>query len=106
MEAQEWKNCPFVSIDPDVMHGEPVFKGTRMSVVDGIESYYAYRDLEGMSHEQAVHAVLHSFFTIPGPDALGAVLAYEAAHASFGHSFTADNQSRYRARIKRHKSVA
>jgi hypothetical protein len=43
MEAQDWKGCPLVSIDPDVMHGEPVFTGTRMPVEDAIQNYYAYR---------------------------------------------------------------
>lgn len=80
MEAQDWHGCLLVSIDRDVMHGAPVFSGTRMPVEDAIESYYAYRDLEGMSDEEAVNAVLDSFSTIPGPDALRAVLAYEAAH--------------------------
>ncbi len=69
-----------VSIDADVMHGEPVFDGTRMPVEDAIENYYAYRELEGMSDEEALNAVLHSFGTIPGPGALRAVLAYESAH--------------------------
>ncbi len=80
MEAQDWKGCPLVSIDPEVMHGEPVFRGTRMPVADAVENYYAYRDLEGMSEEDAVRAVLDSFRTIPGSDALRAVLAYEATH--------------------------
>ena len=80
MEAREWKDCPLVSINPDVMHGEPVFSGTRMPVEDAIESYYAYRDLEGITDEEAVNAVLDSFRTIPGRDALRVVLAYEAAH--------------------------
>lgn len=79
MDAQNWKGCPLVSVDPDVMHGEPVCDGTRMPVEDAIESYYAYRELEGMSDEEAVNAILDSFRTIPGPDALRAVLAYEAA---------------------------
>jgi uncharacterized protein (DUF433 family) len=39
MEAPDWKGCPLVSIDPDVMHGEPVFNGTRMPVEDAIENY-------------------------------------------------------------------
>ena len=80
MEAQDWKGCPLVRVDPDVMHGEPVFNGTRMPVEDAIENYYAYRELEGMSDEEAVNAILDSFRTIPGPDALRAVLAYEAAY--------------------------
>ncbi len=71
--------CPLVSIDADVMHGEPVFSGTRMPVEDAIESYYAYRELEGMSDQEAVNALLDSFPTIPGADALRAVLSYQDA---------------------------
>lgn len=51
-----------------------------MPVADVIENYYAYRDMEGMSDEEAVNAVLDSFRTIPCPDALRAVLEYEAGH--------------------------
>ncbi|MGA8027529.1 MAG: DUF433 domain-containing protein [Bryobacteraceae bacterium] len=79
MGAQDWKDCPLVSIDPEVVHGEPVFKETRMPVEDAIENYYAYRDLQGMSDEEAVKATLESFPTIPGAEGLRQVLAYEAA---------------------------
>ncbi|MBV9760034.1 MAG: DUF433 domain-containing protein [Acidobacteriaceae bacterium] len=76
----DWSACPLISIDADVMHGEPVFKGTRMPVEDAIESYYAYRELQEMSDEDAIKATLESFPTIPGPEGLRTVLAYEAAH--------------------------
>ncbi len=81
MEANPefWADCSLVSIDQEVMHGEPVFKETRMPVEDAIENYYAYRDLQGMSDEEAIKATLESFRTIPGADALRAVLAYETA---------------------------
>ena len=76
----DWRDCPLVSIDEDVMHGAPVFGGTRMPVEDAIENYYAYRELQGMSDEEAVKATLDSFRTIPGAEALRAVLAYEESH--------------------------
>ena len=80
MEPQVWQDCPLVSIDPEVMHGEPVFGGTRMPVEDAIENYYAYREVNGLSDEEAVNAILTSFRTIPSAEALRAVLAYEASH--------------------------
>jgi uncharacterized protein (DUF433 family) len=80
MSPRDWKDCPLVSIDPEIVHGEPVFKGTRMQVEDAIENYYAYRELQGMSDEDAVKATLKSFPTIPGAEGLRAVLAYESAH--------------------------
>ncbi len=79
MEAEGWKDCPLVSIDQDVKHGAPVFAGTRMEVEDAIENYYAYRELQDMSDEDAVNATLESLGTIPGADALRAVIAYEAS---------------------------
>jgi uncharacterized protein (DUF433 family) len=76
----DWSDCPLVSIDEDVVHGTPVFSGTRMPVEDAIENYFAYRELQGMSDEEAVEATLDSFPTIPGAEALRAVLAYEQSH--------------------------
>ena len=80
MDAQDWKGCVLVTSDPEIIHGEPVFAGTRMPVESAIENYYAFRELEGMSDEEAVNATLRSFPTIPGPDGLRTVLAYEVAH--------------------------
>ncbi len=80
MEAQDWKGCPLVRVDSEIVHGEPVFDGTRMPVETAIENYYAYRELQGMSDEEAVKATLESFPTIPGVEGLRAALAYEAAH--------------------------
>ncbi|MBV9759774.1 MAG: DUF433 domain-containing protein [Acidobacteriaceae bacterium] len=65
IESVDWSACPLISIDKDVMHGEPVFRGTRMPVEDAIENYYAYRELQGMSDEDAIKATLESFPTIP-----------------------------------------
>jgi uncharacterized protein (DUF433 family) len=80
MAPQDWKDCPLVRIDPDIVHGEPVFDGTRVPVETAIENYYAYREMQGMSHEEAIKATLESFPTIPGAEGLRTVLAYEAAH--------------------------
>jgi uncharacterized protein (DUF433 family) len=76
----DWKDCPLVSIDPEVMHGAPVFGGTRIPVEDAIENYHAYRETDGLSDEEAVKATLDSFRTIPGAEALRTILAYDAAH--------------------------
>ena len=76
----DWRNCAIVSIDLEVVHGEPVFAGTRMPVESAIESYYAYREVEGLSDEDAIKATLKSFGTIPDANAIYAVLAHEAAH--------------------------
>ncbi len=80
MEAHFWKGCAQIDIDPEIVHGEPVFKGTRLPVEAALESYYAYRELVGMSHEEAINATLDSFPTIPGgAGGLRVVLAYETS---------------------------
>lgn len=96
MEDADWKNCPLVSIDPEVMHGAPVFADTRMPVEDAIENYYAYRELDGMSVEKAVEAALESFRTILDADALCAILAYEAVRESVNTSCSLEDRSRRR----------
>ncbi len=79
MEPQAWKDCSLVTIDPEVMHGEPVFGGTRVPVQDIVDSYYGYRE-DGWSDQAAVEILLKSFPTIPGADALRSALAFEAKH--------------------------
>ena len=45
-----------------------------------IESVLAYKELSGLSEKQAIEETLKDFRTIPGDDALRAVLAFEASH--------------------------
>ena len=80
MTSQEWSSCPVVSVDPQIVHGEPVFVGSRVSVTDTLDSYYAYLD-EGLSDDEAVEILLESFPTIPSAEALRGALAFEAKHA-------------------------
>lgn len=80
MNSAVWKGCPAVSFDDEVVHGEPVFSGTRLPVETAIENYYAYRDMEGLPDGEAIEQTLKSFPTIPSADALRTVLAFEACH--------------------------
>jgi uncharacterized protein (DUF433 family) len=82
MEASLWSDCPLVRIDPEVVHGEPVFEGTRMPVEIAIENYYAFREIDGLSDEQAIIETLDCFPTIPSAEALRSVIAFEAARAT------------------------
>ena len=76
----DWLQHPQIESDPDIVHGAPVFKGTRLPVENALESYYAYRELEGMSDQQAIDATVESFPTIPnGAAGLRAVLACDAS---------------------------
>jgi uncharacterized protein (DUF433 family) len=82
MEALLWSECPLIRIDPEVVHGEPVFKDTRMPVEIAIENYYAFIEIDGLSDEQAIEETLRCFPSIPGPDALRTVIAFESSHES------------------------
>jgi uncharacterized protein (DUF433 family) len=78
-EADFWRDCPLVSLDPEVRHGEAVFSGTRMPVEGAIESVLAYQELNGLSEDLAIQETIKDHPTIPSADALRAVLAFEAA---------------------------
>jgi hypothetical protein len=81
MDAQDWKDCPLVSIDADVVHSEPVFKGTRLPVEIVTHEVYAYLELRGQSEEDAIASALDSFPTTPkGATAIREVLAHREAH--------------------------
>jgi uncharacterized protein (DUF433 family) len=82
MEASFWSECKLISIDSEVVHGEPVFEGTRMPVEIAIENYYAFRDIDGLSDEQAVTETLDCFPTIPSAEALRSVIAFESTRAT------------------------
>ncbi len=75
-----WKDCPLIHSDPEIVHGEPVFKGTRLPAFTITDNVEAFMELSGMSEEQAIEATLESFPTIPGgAEGIRAVLAYQHA---------------------------
>ena len=82
MEPSFWRDCRLVRIDPEVVHGEPVFEGTRIPVEIAIENYYAFREIDGLSDEQAVTEALNCFPAIPSAEALRSVIVFEAVHAT------------------------
>ncbi len=84
MGASFGSECPPISIDPQVVHGEPVFEGTRMPVEIAIDNYYAFREIDGLSDEQAVTETLDCFPTIPCAEALRSVLDFEASRVLIG----------------------
>lgn len=70
-----------MSIDSDVKHGAPVFKGTRLEVETVTDEVYAYMELRGQSEDYAIASALESFPTTPGgASAIREVLAYREAH--------------------------
>ncbi len=81
MEGKDWSGCRLVSIDADVVHGEPVFKGTRLPVEIVTDEVYAYMELRAQSEEEAIASAIENFPTTPGGAAsLREVLAYREAH--------------------------
>jgi uncharacterized protein (DUF433 family) len=81
METQDWLGCPLVSSDPDIVHGEPVFTGTRLPAETVTDNVDAYMELHGQSLDQAIASTLESFPDTPGgADAIRAVLAYRDIH--------------------------
>lgn len=75
-----WSECPLVSSDPSVVHGAPVFKGTRLPVETVIGSVDTYMELGGLSESASIEATYHDFPTGPGSDAIRAVLSYFDTH--------------------------
>jgi len=80
MEDSIWKDCPLIHSDPEIVHGEPVFKGTRLPAWTIVDNIDAYMDA-GRSLEEAIAETLENFPTVPnGADGIRAVLAYLDAH--------------------------
>lgn len=80
MDAQFWTDCPLIHSDPEIVHGEPVFVGTRLPAAAIVDSMDAYLE-EGMSMDRAIAETLESFPTVPnGPDGIRALLEYRASH--------------------------
>ena len=76
----DWSGCSLISIDEEVVHGEPVFAGTRLPAATIVDNIDAYLD-EGLSLDDAIAETLESFPTVPnGPDGIRTLLEYRAAH--------------------------
>ena len=78
-EADFWRECPLISSDPEVVHGAPVFKGTRLpaqTIADNVDAYLE----EGLPLDEAIAETLDNFPTVPnGADGIRALLSYRAA---------------------------
>jgi uncharacterized protein (DUF433 family) len=72
----DWSDCSLVSSDPEIVHGEPVFTGTRVPVAAVLESVEAYFD-EGLSLQGAIEATFLSFPGVPdGVEGIRQIFAY------------------------------
>jgi hypothetical protein len=81
MEAQNWKNCPLIEVDPERVHGAPVFKGSRLPVDTVVENVDAFMEIEGQSLDEAVASTLECFPDTPGgAAAIRTVIAHRDAH--------------------------
>ena len=79
-ETEFWRHCPLIHSDPEIVHGEPVFVGTRLpaaAILDNMDGYLE----DGVPMDEAIAETLENFPTVPnGPDGIRALLAYRDAH--------------------------
>jgi uncharacterized protein (DUF433 family) len=85
MDAAEadtfWDDCDLVSRDPEIVHGAPVLKGTRLPADTLVENVEAFMELDRMTKEEAIEETLECFPSAPGgKDTLRKLLAYHEAH--------------------------
>jgi uncharacterized protein (DUF433 family) len=85
MEAPEvdkfWDDCDLVRRDPEIVHGAPVLKGTRLSADTLTGNVESFMELEGMTEDQAMDATLDCFPGTPGgKDTLRKLMSYQETH--------------------------
>lgn len=90
MQAPEvdnfWDDCDLVTRDPEVVHGTPVLKGTRLPADALVENVEAFRELKGMTEDEAIDATLECFPDTPGgKDTVRKLLVYEKLHIQHPH---------------------
>jgi uncharacterized protein (DUF433 family) len=79
-EDRFWDDCDLVHRDPEIMHGQPVLWGTRLTPDTLVENVEAYMELRGMTEDQAMEATLKSFPGTPGgKETLQKLLDYQEA---------------------------
>jgi uncharacterized protein (DUF433 family) len=78
MQAMEnpmdWSECTLVEVKPDVQHGRPVLRGTRMPADDIVENWEAGVDESAIAED----------FRLP-IEQVHAILAYASGHQSAPH---------------------
>ena len=78
MRGFSWKDCALVVSDQEIMHGEPVFKGTRLTADTVVDNVDAYLD-EGLALDEAINETLENFPTVPGgASGIRGILSYRA----------------------------
>ena len=81
-----WDDCPLVHRDPEIVHGAPVLKGTRLPADTLVENVEAFIEIDGMTEERAIEETLECFHDTPGgKDMLRKLLAYQEAHLYQAH---------------------
>ena len=79
-ETEYWRDCPLIHSDPEIVHGEPVFVGTRLPAAAILDTMDGYLE-DGVSMDEAIEDTLENFPTVPhGPDGIRALLAYRDGH--------------------------
>ncbi len=81
-EQEFWQDCPLIHIDPEIVHGELVFVGTRLpasAILNNMDGYFE----NGVPMDQAIQQTLENFPTVPNDaEGIRALLAYRDSHES------------------------
>ena len=78
---QFWDDCDLTHRDPEIVHGTPVLKGTRLPADTLVGNVEAFMELSGMTEKQAIEETLEQFPHTPGgAETIRQLLAYQEAH--------------------------
>jgi uncharacterized protein (DUF433 family) len=76
------EQCNLVHSDPEIVHGTPVLKGTRLPADALVENVEAFMEMDGLTVEEAIAETLNCFPGTPGgADTVRALLTYQEAHS-------------------------
>ena len=77
-----WSECPLVHSDPEIVHGTPVLKGTRLPSDALVENVESFIEADGLTVDEAIAETLDCFPGTPGgADTIRALLAYQESHS-------------------------
>ncbi len=61
-----WSGCDLVHSDPEIAHGTPVLKGTRLPADALVEDVKSFMEMDGLTVDQAIAETLDCFPGTPG----------------------------------------
>jgi uncharacterized protein (DUF433 family) len=61
-----WNDCDLVHRDPEIVHGTPVLKETRLPADAIVENVESFMEMDGLTVDQAIAETLDCFPGTPG----------------------------------------